>query len=71
MVVMHSGRQGMLTRQDKKFIYEDATIRATLDGDTLAAEQVELKQGAAEKELRPIAETILLYNLLCAYPLFR
>ncbi len=71
MVVMHGGRQGRLTRQDKKFIYEDATIRATLDGDSLAAEQVELKQGAAEKELRPIVEAILLYNLLCAYPLFR
>ena len=71
MVVMNGGRPGMLTRQDRNFIYEDETIRAILHGDSLAAEQVELKQGAAEKELRPIVEAILLYNLLRAYPLFR
>jgi putative selenate reductase len=71
MVVMNGGRPGMLTRQGRNFTYEDETIRAILHGDSLAAEQVELKQGADERELRPIVEAILLYNLLRAYPLFR
>jgi hypothetical protein len=64
MAAMIDGMSAVFDTGEKGIIYEDAEIRLTFDPASLDVTEVVWKADAAEKDVRPISETAVLYRML-------
>ena len=64
MAAMIDGMSAVFDTGEKGIIYEDAEIRLTFDPASLDVTEVVWKADAAEKDVRPISETAILYRML-------
>ena len=64
MEAVIDGIRAVFDSNEKSITYEDPEIRLTFVPATLDVTEVVWKTGAAEKDLRPISEMVVLYKLL-------